>query len=308
MKVDCSIIKDLLPSYIENLISDETKQYIDDHIHECTECKQLLMDMQGDNFKELNRNLEKEAEKGSIRIIKKHRRISFALKIISIVLINIILISSICLTIKFKPINSVISKVHNKLQELKELNNYKLTIEKTANVLNGITEIETTTYYYKDGKYKEECKMDFTIYYKNGEFIEEGLKQNGEYKVLYYSDRNSNIDKEIKNIEKGQIIEELYPSMKQYSKDVPSKISMMQSFDLREDTYNNESYYILTKVYDEVKTSYEYWINKETLMIDRKLCKQENSSYADEKYRYNIYNYKYTIQPNIVTDKDVITQ
>ena len=41
-------------------------------------------------------------------------------------------------------------------------------------------------------------------------------------------------------------------------------------------------------------------------MIDRTFSKQENSSYIEEKYKYNIIDAKYTIEPNVVTAEDVV--
>lgn len=40
MKKKCNIIKDLLPLYVENMVSDDTKQFVEEHINECEECKQ----------------------------------------------------------------------------------------------------------------------------------------------------------------------------------------------------------------------------------------------------------------------------
>ncbi len=38
----CQIFKDLIPMYIDNLASIETKQYIEEHIKECARCKRVL--------------------------------------------------------------------------------------------------------------------------------------------------------------------------------------------------------------------------------------------------------------------------
>ena len=138
MKKICSIIQDLLPNYIENLVSEDTKEYVSNHIIKCEECKKILKNMKGDNVDELNNALEKEAEARIVKTIKRHKRTKLILKTIAIVLAFILLVSVICFSIKFVPINSVRAKAYNKLQELKEMDNYKLTIEKTSNVLDGI--------------------------------------------------------------------------------------------------------------------------------------------------------------------------
>lgn len=47
---ECSIIRDLLPLYVEEVISEETKQFVDEHLSDCDECKKELALMQTDIF------------------------------------------------------------------------------------------------------------------------------------------------------------------------------------------------------------------------------------------------------------------
>lgn len=42
MKNECSIIKDLLPLYVEDLVSGETRDFIEEHLSNCPECKAEL--------------------------------------------------------------------------------------------------------------------------------------------------------------------------------------------------------------------------------------------------------------------------
>ena len=42
MKHECSIVRDLLPLYVENLVSTETAQDIDEHLRGCAECQAEL--------------------------------------------------------------------------------------------------------------------------------------------------------------------------------------------------------------------------------------------------------------------------
>lgn len=41
---NCNIIKDLLPLYKENLLSDESKIFVEDHLKSCPDCENLLKD------------------------------------------------------------------------------------------------------------------------------------------------------------------------------------------------------------------------------------------------------------------------
>ncbi len=39
MKTECSIVQDLLPLYVEDMVNEETAQFVREHLSECTECR-----------------------------------------------------------------------------------------------------------------------------------------------------------------------------------------------------------------------------------------------------------------------------
>ena len=41
----CSIIQDLLPSYVDDICSEDTRELIDEHIAECNQCREKLDQM-----------------------------------------------------------------------------------------------------------------------------------------------------------------------------------------------------------------------------------------------------------------------
>ena len=45
MKNECNIIGDLLPLYLENLVSSDTKDFVDEHLENCNECRKKLQEM-----------------------------------------------------------------------------------------------------------------------------------------------------------------------------------------------------------------------------------------------------------------------
>ena len=42
MKTECSVVRDLLPLYVEDMVSEETAAYIGEHLESCEECKAEL--------------------------------------------------------------------------------------------------------------------------------------------------------------------------------------------------------------------------------------------------------------------------
>lgn len=49
MKLTCNVIRDLLPLYVENIASDDTRALVEEHINLCTDCKKQLKEMQMPN-------------------------------------------------------------------------------------------------------------------------------------------------------------------------------------------------------------------------------------------------------------------
>ncbi len=48
MKISCNIIRDLLPLYVEDMVSDDSRKMVDAHLCQCDACAQVLTDMKKD--------------------------------------------------------------------------------------------------------------------------------------------------------------------------------------------------------------------------------------------------------------------
>ena len=49
MKTECSVVRDLLPLYVEDMVSAETAAYINEHLKVCKECQAELANMKDGN-------------------------------------------------------------------------------------------------------------------------------------------------------------------------------------------------------------------------------------------------------------------
>ena len=45
MKTECSVVRDLLPLYVEDMVSTETAQYVNEHLKNCNECQAELANL-----------------------------------------------------------------------------------------------------------------------------------------------------------------------------------------------------------------------------------------------------------------------
>lgn len=72
--MECSIIRDLFPSYIDGLTSEESNHIIEEHLRECTECREFLEGMKADLASVKYVELNKAQAKAEISVFKKIRR------------------------------------------------------------------------------------------------------------------------------------------------------------------------------------------------------------------------------------------
>lgn len=45
MKITCNVVQDIMPLYLENIVSEDTKKVVEEHINSCESCKKCLSDM-----------------------------------------------------------------------------------------------------------------------------------------------------------------------------------------------------------------------------------------------------------------------
>jgi len=172
-KKDCKIIQDLLPNYIEKLTNDDTNTYMEEHLKECEECKEIFENMQ----KDLKLNNVKRDDR-EVKYIKKYNN---KLKLLRNILLVIFVLFIIIVGRKF----FILTNLSNKANNMITLTNYRSKTETCSNGQMSILES-----YNKDGitlgkisifsENKNPIKM--IIYKSKTEVI--SLTDNGETKTL----------------------------------------------------------------------------------------------------------------------------
>ena len=124
MKKECEIINDLLPNYVENLVSEETKKFVNEHISNCEQCKKQLEILREDRNKI---NLKsKDEQKIELDYLKKYNKKMIILKIILITIITLITISIAFSIYRYIYNSKVVENVERKISEITDLNNLYL--------------------------------------------------------------------------------------------------------------------------------------------------------------------------------------
>ena len=52
MKITCDVIQDLMPSYIDGILSEDSKVLVEEHMGTCQECRKMLEIMKEEQGKE----------------------------------------------------------------------------------------------------------------------------------------------------------------------------------------------------------------------------------------------------------------
>lgn len=88
--MECGIIKDLFPSYIDGLTSDESNHMIEEHLEKCAECREYLKVMKSELTSGKYTEINKVQAKAEIRVFKKLRRRMFYAVIITLLIVAIL--------------------------------------------------------------------------------------------------------------------------------------------------------------------------------------------------------------------------
>ena len=172
-KKDCKIVQDLLPNYIEKLTNEETNNFIEEHLKDCSECQKVL-----DNMK---KDLKINAVRQDGREVKYIKKYNNKLKLLRNVILIIIILFAIMIGRKI----IILTNLSNKAKEYKNSQNYYLKLESFGEGKMTITEA-----YYKQEKslvkitsYTEETKEIKQVLYKSGD-ERISLIDNGKTKLL----------------------------------------------------------------------------------------------------------------------------
>ena len=133
---DCKIVQDLLPNYIEKLTDEETNKYIESHLRECNECKDMY-----DNMK---KEFELNTNKIDNREVKYIKKFSNKMKIMKFILL--VIAAVFIFVIGRKAI--ILKSMQSKVMKYKEQSNFHTAITEYRGKSVTICDV-----YHKDGNY-----------------------------------------------------------------------------------------------------------------------------------------------------------
>ncbi len=272
-KRNCKIVQDLLPNYIENLTNEETKNFIEEHLKECNECKNILENMQKeikvDNIKKDNRE---------VKYIKKYNK---KLKILKLSLLIIILIYAILIAKR----TIIMVSLSKKAAENQMYDNYYVKLYSYQGDMLTITESYNKGEDYLTTliKMTSDSNIQKLIYYKKGEDMLFISEVDGQKHIL-----------NPENITDGCILPVTYVSE-----------GIMTNLQYALITGINSSYCNGKECYVIKGNSYERYIDKQTGLAVRNIEKsnkeitRKTDMVIDYEYKFNVVKDSDIVKPNI---------
>ena len=255
---NCKIVQDLLPNYIEKLTTEETNQFIEEHLKECDECKKVLENMQKD--------IQLNAEKQDKREVKYMKKYSNKMKVLKYILLALIIIYiAIVLRRTF-----IMFSLSEKAKENKSYDNYyaklysyhgdSLTITESYN--KDGNHLTTMTRITVDG----EQRLKLTFYNKDNEQIALAESEEGKYILNTETTAGWNVSP-VTYVGDGFLIN--------------MQLAFIMGID--SDYCNGKECYVIKG------SSYERYIDKETGLAIRNIDKNpgQNDRSVDYEYTFN---------------------
>lgn len=305
IKNECEIVKDMLPSYVENTLSSATNEFIETHLKGCNNCKKILDELKKEEIVE--KNQDKKSKKNKINDIdylkKYNRKIKLLTCIVYILIIFIILVLALFWFVRIKNYNkfnynyNIILTAYEKYDEIIHSNNFLYEADygdvRYRPYYYGYE--KHMAFYYKDGKFKR-VRTDI----KNGnvecDSDEYGKIENNRYKSI-----------QINYYKSGEISRGSWSLGVKKLSDDNNYITFLNYFynlgdedltnlEITDEVYNGKECYLVKDYANNEKTQWiEMWIEKDTMLVIREKSNEEDFTWD--------YQYKWTV--GNVVDEDV---
>lgn len=284
IKNECEIVKDLFPSYIEKLLSNDSEGFIEKHLENCSECRNILQILK----KEKNENIDKVKfnDKIEYKYLKKINKKILLLKSVIIIILLVIFIIFGLTILKLNYLNNVITTTYNNIQDLKKVKNYSISIEQhQINYINNTEFISNTKYYFLNDTYKED--LSWYISYENTENPSRSYygKINSNKRIEIYDDTKKIINSTTNyNYEtEASFINRTYSDFNNYSIFGGfSYIYLISGLKIRNDRFSGKECYVLKSQSNSKEGFKEIWIEKDTMLPIRIVEDIFNNQYNEK--------------------------
>lgn len=132
MKFNCSIVDDLLPLYVEDICSEDSKTALEEHLQECASCREKLARMKNSNI--ISNEKKEESQIQIINYAKKIKRHRFKVGILAVL---ICVVSACVLSLVFLTVKDMYAQANPIIHEREE-GIYDLTVNALETTVEDI--------------------------------------------------------------------------------------------------------------------------------------------------------------------------
>ena len=276
MDKNCKLIRDLLPSYLDHVTSEDTSKFVEEHLNKCEECKKF--------FDEMNSEVDKENVKDIeiVKEIKKYKRKIFRLKLL-VAFVLVIILSFVLGNLGYKYYivkNSIDKSIINGEFYNYRIDEYEESIEKyeehyTTYICNG-----TLKKIYENKPVEYWTALDDHYYIDN---------ENKTYYIvkepLFNSEKHQFSEKIVQELDVIPEYKELVLNKEKNPLEILKFILFTDDIYVGREGFRNEEYYI-------IRTDFNYkkiFIDMDTFHVER----IQNGSGKSKEYRVseNAANY-----------------
>lgn len=90
MRIPCSVVKDILPVYIEKLCSNETNELIENHLQQCRKCKSIYEEMTNESLITGEETVDNSISDPFRKIKRRNRIIVLISVVFTVILISLV--------------------------------------------------------------------------------------------------------------------------------------------------------------------------------------------------------------------------
>lgn len=273
-KRECKLVQDLLPNYIEKVTSEETNQYMEEHLQSCVECEKVYASM-----KEEMKAETLEVDKTVDCMKKVNQKIKIA-KIALEGVVAIILLVMLAFWANTLRNYRILEELRQTLKETQKTSNYHLTMStKMGNY--GLIVMDT---YGKDGKVVS-MSQAIAIYgqrHKTTSYLK------GNRRAWYKEEDNGGQCEKTVEIDENCNIE--YWGVGNWFLEEPeteggtSKLWLSTRVKIAKTTYQGKECYVIEddRFSKDPNRHIIYYIEKDTGLVVRQIQNDENWDYSYE--------------------------
>ncbi len=289
-KKECKLVQDLLPNYIEKVTSEDTNQYMEEHLQSCVECEKVYTSMKEEMKAE---TLEVDKTVDCMKKVNQKIKIAkIALGSIVIIILSIILAFWANTLRNYK----ILEELRQTLKETQKISSYHVTMSRKMYNYG----IEVTDIYKRDKEFVSIFQFvvidgknyKVTAYTKENRITiySEGYN-NGKYeKIVRTSEYDSNGEEFL--VPYNYFLEE--PKIEEGI----SKLWMSTRVKIAKTTYQGKECYVIEndRFSKDPNEHIIYYIEKDTGLIVRQIQNNENWDY---NYEFGNVDDEIFKEPNI---------